>query len=70
MAKKCKVCRHSVSLNLVINDTDTYICKEAFYQKTKYDSLKKLKLTTFAPVVSGDDVCEKFGRRDVVSGEE
>ena len=69
MVRKCKNCRHSVSLDLIVNDKSVFVCKEVFYQKTKYDSLKKLKLTSFAPVVSEDDLCSRFGGKDVVSGE-
>ena len=63
MKKNCEACTHSVFIDSVINEKKVYVCKEAFYQKTKYDSSKKMNLTTFAPIVYEDDTCFRFEKK-------
>lgn len=63
MKGNCIGCKHSVNLGIITDDKSLFGCKEVFYFKTKYDSSKRLKLTSFIPVVSEDDSCLKFEER-------
>lgn len=60
MNKTCLNCKNSVDLGVDMDGKKVMACKEAFYYKTKYDNSKKLKLTSFIPVLSEDDSCLKF----------
>ena len=60
MSKVCLNCKNSVDLGVVTDGRKVMACREAFYYKTKYDNSKKLKLTSFVPVVYEDDSCIKF----------
>lgn len=60
MSKICLNCKNSIDLKVDTDGKKVMACKEAFYYKTKYDNYKKLKLTSFIPVINEDDSCLKF----------
>lgn len=60
MSNICANCKNAIRLNIVVDSVNLIACKEAFYYKTKYDNSKKMKLTSFIPVVKEDDGCSKF----------
>ena len=62
--KVCKNCKNAVDLKSKNDEVKLYACKEAFYKKTKYDSLKKMNLNSFIPVVSENETCFRFEEKE------
>lgn len=59
MKKICGNCKHSLDLDIP-GDRKVFGCRESFYKKTKFDSVKKITMTSFIPVMREDDTCLKF----------